>query len=319
MPVTAETLISYADGIHAIDACYVRPRLAAIHLIVERGRAAFFDTGTTHSLPQVRAALARLGLAAEAVDYVIPSHVHLDHAGGAGAMMRAFPNATLVVHPRGARHLIDPQRLLAGTVGVYGAERTRELYGEVIPVDAVRVHEAADGMVLALAGRPLTLYHTPGHARHHICLHDGRSGALFAGDMLGLSYRELDRDGRTFVFPTTTPIQFEPEAMRESIRRLAALEPCCAYLTHFSRVDDVPALVADLLRLVDAHVELARLANRGTPAERHLRLVEALWQLLREEKARHGWTLDDRSLRALFAGDLELNAQGLEVWLDDGG
>lgn len=313
-----ETLISYPQGIHTIDALYERPRLAAIHLLVEDGRAAFFDTGTTHSLPQVLAALDRLGLTPESVDYVIPSHVHLDHAGGAGAMMRAFPNATLVVHPRGARHLIDPARLLAGTVEVYGAARTAALYGEIVPVDAARVREAADGMTLDLAGRRLTLYDTPGHARHHICLHDAGSDALFTGDMLGLSYRELDRDGRTFVFPTTTPVQFDPPAMRASIARLLALRPACAYLTHFSRVDDVPALGADLLRLVDAHVELARLANWGTPEARHARLVEALWQLLLEEKARHAWTLDDAALRALFANDLELNAQGLEIWLDAG-
>lgn len=311
-----ETLISYAQGIHAIDALYERPRLAAIHLLVEDGRAAFFDTGTTHSLPQVLAALDRLGLTPGSVDYVIPSHVHLDHAGGAGAMMRAFPDATLVVHPRGARHLIDPARLLAGTVAVYGAARTAALYGDIVPVDAARVREASDGMTLDLAGRRLTLYDTPGHARHHICLHDAKSGALFTGDMLGLSYRELDRDGRTFAFPTTTPVQFDPPAMRASIGRLLALGPSCAYLTHFSRVADVPALGADLLRLVDAHVELARLANWGAPAERHARLVEALWRLLLEEKARHGWTLTDAALRALFANDLELNAQGLAVWLD---
>jgi hydroxyacylglutathione hydrolase len=311
-----ETLISYADGVHAIDALYVRPRLAAIHLIVEKGRAAFFDTGTTHSLPQVLDALRRLGLTPGSVDYVIPSHVHLDHAGGAGAMMRAFPEATLIVHPRGARHLIEPGKLMAGTVAVYGQARTDALYGEVVPVDPARLVEARDGMTVDLAGRPLLLLDTPGHARHHICLYDARTESIFTGDMFGLSYRELDVAGRPSVFATTTPVHFDPPAMRTSLDRLLALQPKTAYLTHFSRVGEVARLAADLWRLVEAHAEIARFANWGEPAERHARLVEALWQLLLEEKARQGWTLDDSALRALFADDLELNAQGLAVWLD---
>ena len=315
-----QTLISYSDGIHAIDALYVRPRLASIHLIVENGRAAFFDTGTTHSLPQVLAALDSLGLKPESVDYVIPSHVHLDHAGGSGAMMRAFPQATLIVHPRGARHLVDPAKLVAGTVAVYGQQRTDELYGEIVPVDPARLVEASDGMVVDLAGRPLTLIDTPGHARHHLCLYDARTEAIFTGDMFGLSYRELDVDGKPFVFATTTPVHFDPPAMRQSLDRLLALKPKLAYLTHFSRVGahvgDLERLAADLWRLVEAHVEIARFANWGEAADRHARIVEALWQLLLEEKARQGWTLDDAALRALFDDDLDLNAQGLEVWLD---
>lgn len=310
------TLISYADGIHAIDALYVRPRLASIHLIVEHGRAAFFDTGTTKSMPQVLSALKDLGLTPESVDYVIPSHVHLDHAGGAGAMMKAFPKATLIVHPRGSRHLIAPEKLVAGTVAVYGAERTEALYGEIYPVDAARVLEATDGMAVDLAGRKLTLLDTPGHAKHHLVLHDARTDSIFTGDMFGLSYRELDVDGRNFVFATTTPVHFDPGAMRTSLDRMLALKPKTAYLTHFSKVTDIARLGEDLWRLVEAHADIARLANWGTAEERQARLVEALWQLLLEEKARQGWTLSDEALHTLFADDLDLNAQGLAVWLD---
>lgn len=313
-----ETLISFQHGIHAIDALYLRPRLAAIHLIVENGRAAFFDTGTTHSLPQVLDALKRLGLGPDAVDYVIPSHVHLDHAGGAGAMMRAFPRATLVVHPRGSRHLVDPAKLVAGTVAVYGAEATERLYGEIVPVDVGRLVEASDGMELDLAGRALRLIDTPGHAKHHLCLFDAKSESIFTGDMLGLSYRELDIAGKVSVFATTTPVHFDPAAMRQSLDRLLAFHPKAAYLTHFSRVTEVPRLVADLWRLVESHMEIARFANWGSGEDRHARLVEALWRLVLEEKARQGWRLEDAALRELFAGDLELNAQGLEVWLDSG-
>lgn len=311
-----QDLIVWGDGIHAIDAHYVRPRLAAIHLIVERGRAAFFDTGTVHSLPRVLAALQSLGLTADDVDYVIPSHVHLDHAGGAGAMMQAFPTARLVVHPRGVRHMVEPAKLMAGTIAVYGEAKARALYGELVPVPAARVIEATEGLVIDLAGRPLRVLDTPGHARHHICLWDARSATVFTGDMLGLSYRELDVDGRPSVWPTTTPVQFDPPAMRDSIARLLALQPRAACLTHFSRVTDVARLGADLLRLVDAHVAAAREVAAAGGDDRHARLLAALRALALAERERQGWRLDDAALGELLGVDLELNAQGLEIWLD---
>lgn len=308
------TLISYHDGIHTIDALYTRPRLAAIHLIIESGRAAIFDTGTNASLPQVLDALKQLGVTHDAVEYVIPSHVHLDHAGGSGAMMQAFPRARLVVHPRGARHLADPAKLIAGTVAVYGAKATRALYGDIVPVPGERIVEASDGMTLDLAGRRLTLIDTPGHARHHVCLIDGRTGSIFAGDMFGLSYRELDVGDRQAIFPTTTPVQFDPAAMHASIDRLLELSPPAIYLTHYSQVRDVYRLGADLHRLIDAHCDAAR--GVAGSADRHRDLVDALTTLLREESIRQQWRLGDAELLDLFANDLDLNAQGLEVWLD---
>jgi glyoxylase-like metal-dependent hydrolase (beta-lactamase superfamily II) len=311
MPV----LIPYDHDIFAIDAEYVRPRLAAIHLIHEAGRVAFFDTGTRNSLPSVEAALAELGLTAAAVDYVIPSHVHLDHAGGAGAMMAAFPSARLVVHPRGARHMADPSKLWAGTVAVYGEAEATALYGEVIPVAPVRIVEAHEGHVVSLAGRQLTVLDTPGHARHHICLHDARSGHVFAGDMFGLSYRELDVGGRMSIFPTTTPVQFDPEAMCSSIRRLLALNPGAIYLTHFGRVTDVARLGADLLRLIEAHVRIGT-SCASSGAGREEALVNGLRDLVIAEKRKQGWEIADAELLKLLATDIALNARGLAVWLD---
>ena len=308
-------LTSYEHGIHVIDAGYVRPHLAAIHLIVEAGRVALVDTGTSHALPAVGTALAQLGLSAEAVDYVILTHVHLDHAGGAGAMMRAFPNAKLVVHPRGARHMIDPSKLIAGTQAVYGVEATTRLYGEIFPVAAERVIEAADGDILDLAGRQLVCLDTPGHARHHIAIVDRASGGIFAGDNFGVSYRELDTDGRQFVFPTTTPVQFEPEAMHATIDRLLAYAPPVVYLTHFGQLREVAAHAADLHRQVAAQVEIA-LREKDAGDARHKRIRDGLEAMLREELAGFGGHLPLEAAVALHANDLELNAQGLGVWLD---
>lgn len=308
-------LIPYEHGIFAIDADYVRPQLAAIHLIVENGRAAFVDTGCNNSLPNVMAALDELGIAPGSVDYVILTHIHLDHAGGAGAMMQTFPNARLVVHPRGARHMADPTRLIEGAAAVYGQEEVRRLYGEVLPIDARRIIEATHGLEVDLAGRQLCCLDTPGHARHHIALVDKKTGHIFTGDIFGLSYRELDTDGRQFIFPTTTPVQFDPVAMHASIDLLMSYQPGAVYLTHFSQIRDTAAKALELHRLVDAHVAIAR-REKNAGADRHARIREGLEQLLLNESRRFGCHLPASEILEIFDTDLELNAQGLGVWVD---
>lgn len=305
----------YGNGIIAFDAGYVRPILAAIHVIVESGRVAFVDTGSNDSVPNAQAALEKLELDAAAVDYVILTHIHLDHAGGAGSMMAAFPNAKLVVHPRGARHMAEPSQLVAGVTAVYGDAYVRRVYGEIIPVPAGRIIEASDGCTLSLAGRELLFLDTPGHARHHICIVDRKTGGIFSGDLFGLSYREHDVDGRPFIFPTTTPTQFEPEAMHASIDRLLSFKPEAIYLTHYGRVVDVEPLANDLHRRLDALVGYAMQAS-GTGEQRHTMLKAMLTTYLFDELQAHGCPLPSGRILELWETDLELNAQGLEVWLD---
>lgn len=305
----------YGNGIVAFDAGYIRPILAAIHMIVDHGRVAFVDTGHNDALPNALAALERVGLDVTAVDYVILTHIHLDHAGGAGAMMQAFPNAKLVVHPRGARHMAEPSKLVAGVKAVYGEEYVERVYGDIIPVPAERIIEAVDDLVLQLGQRPLLCIDTPGHARHHICIIDDKASAIFTGDTFGLSYRELDVDGREFIFPTTTPTQFEPDAMREGIERIVCYDPEAVYLTHYGRLPNVELLGRDLLRRLAALVEIAE-GQRAAGAERHARIKQGISDYLLAEVRAHGCTLPEAQILEIWATDLELNAQGLAVWLD---
>ena len=301
-------------GIHAIDTGFVRPYFDESHLVVERGRAAFVDVGTNFSVPGLLAALSGLGLAHEAVDYVIVTHVHLDHAGGAGEMMRLLPHAKLVVHPRGARHMIDPRRLWAGATAVYGDEVMRRNYGTLVPVDGARVIEAPDGLTIELGGRPLRFLDTPGHARHHFCVWDEASRSMFTGDTFGLAYRELASDRGRFVMPTTTPVQFEPEALVASIDRLVGHEPQAMLLTHYSRVTEIERLAGELRHQIGELATLG-LAADGTP-DRAARLRQGVRELVHGWVQDHGTPLPLPAVDALLDVDIELNAQGLEAWLD---
>ena len=309
-------LTRYEHDIYSVDAEYVRPKHAAIHLILENGRVAFVDTGCNDSIPNALRALDELGVSVDSVDYVMLSHIHLDHAGGAGTMMKLFPNARLVVHPRGAWHMAKPARLMESVATVYGIEETRRLYGEVLPIDASRIIEATHETSIDLAGRKLLCLDAPGHAKHHIAIVDSKSGHIFSGDTFGLSYPELDTDGRQFIFPTTTPVQFEPQAMHASIEMLMSYRPQAIYLTHFGQICDVAAKALDLHRMIDAHVAIA-LREKKAGAERHARIRVGLDELLLEETKRFGCRLADADVLKVFDADLELNTQGLVVWLDN--
>jgi glyoxylase-like metal-dependent hydrolase (beta-lactamase superfamily II) len=314
MPAPDRFLQRHADGIHFIDTGFHRPRFDASYLIVESGRGAFVDTGTNHSVPRLLAALDAVGLTPAQVDWVVATHVHLDHAGGVGLLMQHLPEARLLVHRLGARHLIDPSRLMDGARAVYGPEEVSRSYGDVVGVAAERVVITRDGMTIDWAGRTLQFLDTPGHARHHHCLWDAKSRGFFTGDTFGLSYREFDTDRGPWLLPTTTPVQFEPEALRTSVQRLLSFDPQWMYLTHYGPVGDVPSLGCQLLEQIDELVALGR-AAAGT-ADRHARLKQDLADVYLRRLREHGCTLAESAVLELLAMDIELNAQGIACWLD---
>lgn len=312
--MSVQTVQTLPHGIHMIDTGFHRPHFDAAYLVVEQGRGAFIDTGTNFGVPRLLAALDFAGLDVDAVDWLIVTHVHLDHAGGAGLLLQSLPNARFVVHPRGARHMIDPSALYEGARAVYGDEAMAASYGTIVPVPAQRVVQTCDGMTLELAGRPLMFIDTPGHARHHHCIWDAASRGFFTGDTFGISYREFDTDRGAFAMLTTTPVQFEPPKLRESIERMLSFEPQWMYLTHFGRIGEVPRMAAQLFEQIDAMVEIGRVAPHGEA--RHAALKQDLARLYLERLRAHGVTLPDAALLDLLAIDIELNAKGLAIWLD---
>jgi glyoxylase-like metal-dependent hydrolase (beta-lactamase superfamily II) len=306
-------LTRHPDGITAVDTEYLHPGHAAAHVIQHAGRAAFVDVGTNYSVPYLLAALEALGVAREAVDYVFLTHVHLDHAGGAGRLMSELPNALAVLHPRGAPHMIDPEKLIAGSKVVYGDERFRRLYGDIVPIPAERVRVVQDGEHYSLAGRDLELIHTPGHALHHYAIVDEAHASIFTGDTFGISYRELDTPNGAFITPTTTPTQFDPAQLVASIDRMVSYGPESMYLMHYSRVTGVPRLAQSLKAQIHELVSIVeRHAGAPDPYAATRADMRDLWLGLAR---RHGCTLPDAQIEKLLEGDLDLNTQGLMVWL----
>lgn len=302
------------DGIFTIDTGFHRDRFDAAYLVVEGGRGAFIDTGTALAVPRLLAALDALGVARDAVDFIIPTHVHLDHAGGVGQLAQALPDAQVVVHPRGARHLIDPTELWRGALAIYGQAQMDRAYGHLEPVPAERVRTTADDETIALAGRPLRFAHTPGHCLHHHCIWDARSRGWFTGDNFGMAYPEFVVAGRPFIFPTTTPVQFDPPAMVASIHRLLSDEPERMYLTHYGRIAGIAdcgarleAMLADTLTVVGT--------VQDAP-DRLAALIEALTTLHVRRAQEFGVALPESRIRALLRDDMALNAAGIGVWLD---
>lgn len=306
-------------GVYLIDTGFQRPRFDAAYLLVHEGRAAFLDTGTQLALPRHLAAVQALGLPPEAVEWIIPTHVHLDHAGAVGGLVQAYPRARVLVHPRGARHLADPSALRAGATAVYGEAEMLRSYGQVLPVPAERIVESHDEMLVHLGGRPLRLIDTPGHARHHHCIWDERTRGWFTGDTFGLSYREFDQGDqgeRAWILPSVTPVQFEPEALFATLDRLLAADPACVYLTHFGRVQQI-ARLADVFReQLQQMVALGERHRTEPPEPRHESLKQGLLQIHLHSLAREGSPMAAAQVQALLALDLELNAQGMACWLD---
>jgi glyoxylase-like metal-dependent hydrolase (beta-lactamase superfamily II) len=245
------------------------------------------------------------------VDWVVPTHVHLDHAGGVGQLMHALPQARCLVHPRGARHMVDPSALWAGASAVYGQAEMQRSYGALLPVPESRVVTSTDGATVQLGGRPLLLAHTPGHAKHHHCVWDATTRTWFTGDTFGLSYREFDTPTGPWLLPSAT-----------SVQRLLAAQPLFVALTHYGRVGgsvaEVQRLGTLLLQLLGEMVALGHRTQRDDQPhdKRHERLKQGQLDIFSRSLQAHGCTLSNAAVASLLAIDLELNAQGMAVWLD---
>jgi len=308
----------YAPRMHArttID-CDFSPRFTCAYLRVANDECAFIEAHTSHAVPKLLAALAAAGKRVEDVRYVVVTHAHLDHAGGAGALLSHLPNAILLAHPRAARHLIDPSKLVASATSVYGKERFAKLYGTIDPIPQERVRALEDGATFELGGATFTVHHTAGHAKHHFIVHDPRIHTVYTGDTFGLVYPQLQR-GKRFALASTSPTDFDPIEARKSIDKVLSLEESAACLTHFDEVTDLDE-VASQLRAWIARSEgwlHAAVASGESQVVNHARIVAALRASIESESKRLGLSLSESDWE-LLATDIDLNAQGIAFVAD---
>jgi glyoxylase-like metal-dependent hydrolase (beta-lactamase superfamily II) len=300
------------DDIFCIEAMYQRPGLACCYLVQQGDAAAVIDTGTAHTIPNILKLIAQQGLQPEQIKYVMPTHVHLDHAGGVGELMRVLPEAELVVHPFGSRHMIDPSKLAAGATAVYGEAKFNDDFGQLKAVPEQRVIEAPDGFSIDLNGRRLLCLDTPGHARHHYCVYDEKSNGFFTGDTFGISYREFDSPNGQFIFAPSTPVQFDPDAWHKTIDRLMSYSPEQMYLAHYCRITDLPRMADMLRQSIDTYVELC---GSVTKENRYEQLKSGLLDIYLTQLKQHGCTLPLKKQKELLSLDLDINAQGLDIWM----
>ncbi|MGE4575512.1 MAG: MBL fold metallo-hydrolase [Candidatus Pseudothioglobus sp.] len=300
-----------ADGISVIDSGYFSKDFAAIYLLRQGNEVAIIETGNKYSATNVQKALEMDGLSFSDVSYIIPTHVHLDHAGGAGELMNRCQNAQLIVHPRGARHMIDPSKLIAGAIAVYGEANYKKLYGEIIPIDSSRVIEADDNFILDFEGRELKFIDTPGHARHHFCIWDEMTGSMFTGDTFGVSYREFDKGNEVYIFPSTSPVQFDPEALIKSIEKLITYRPKRVCLTHFSAIDPTNKVVDQLIDGIHFVSSLAKEYASHREAEEIIEDEMMSYFLKGIKKVGND---DLEFCRDRLKLDVEINTQGLIYW-----
>lgn len=295
--------------LRVIDSGYVRPGFASCYLRIQGEEAAFVETNTSHAVPRLLEALRDEGLGPEQVRWIIVTHVHLDHAGGAATLLRACPNATLVAHPRAARHLIDPSRLVASSQAVYGEEVFVKLYGEIPPAPAERVLSLEDGASLPLGDAMFRFLHVRGHANHHFVVHDPARDTVYTGDAFGLAYPYLQRAGR-FAFASTSPTDYDGPAAKESVDRILGLGTKTACLTHFGEVDELEVMAEQLHEWLDVSQALFERILPLPEEEREKVAYPVLVEQMEAAAKKRGLELsaDDRELLSL---DMRLNAQGL--------
>ncbi len=296
-------------GIYAIDLYEEgKPFRSSAYLIKDK-KLALIETGSTRSHEALVAGLREAGVVPEDLDHIIVTHAHLDHAGGAGVMMAHSPKARLHAHPLACHHLIDPARLEQGTRAVYGDE-TEAIFGELRPVDGARVDVEEDGHRLKLGRHTLTFYHTAGHAKHHMCVFDDASRGLFSGDMVGIRYRP-EYTGWDFVygFPTTSPGDFDPDVMLDSLSRMEALKPERIFHTHFG--ESHPASQAfDFSR---RGVQYIQALLQQLPGDADYPMIHAaLSQIVAQDAQRQGHKVANVDPLAL---DLRLDSQGILVYI----
>ena len=320
MTVKKELKIEHIDdGIYNIETHYLNQEgIASCYLIEDKGELAFVETNTNYAVPYLLGAVEKLGFTLEQVKYVIVTHIHLDHAGGAGLLVSKLPRAKLLVHPRGRKHMIDPGKLIEGVKAVYGEKKYKKLYGDILPIPKERVRAVENAEVLTLGERELAFIDSPGHAKHHMFVFDKLTKSIFSGDAFGIGYPRFAFENFRLYFPSTSPVQFDPDRSIETYGKIVDLDPTRVLLTHYGSIEDIAGAHAQLNAWITFSAQTA--AKRYDEGYREKELYEILYndivarfdRILRDSRG-SGLTPGEKDFLFL---DSDLNAQGLALYIE---
>jgi len=295
-------MLRLAAGVSYCDLQFQsRPRIVAAALVHGPGGAAIVDPGPSSTLPTLQAALAETGLSMRDVTALLLTHIHLDHAGATGTLVRQNPGLRVYVHERGAPHLVDPSKLLASATMLYGNAMDK-LWGEVSPVPASALAVLKGGERIEAGGRAFDVAYTPGHASHHVSYFNSETGVAFVGDTAGIKIVE-----NGYVLPPTPPPDINLEIWEQSLRAIESWRPETLFLTHFGPHGAAGAHIAELRDHLALAADLVRqsLARDETDTQREIWFSEELRRELRRRLA------DAEGKSYEIAGRLDLSWRGL--------
>ncbi len=276
--------------------------------VIKDEKIAVIETSASASVPYILEGLKALEIAPEEVDYLIVTHIHLDHAGGAGLFLQHAKNAKFYVHPSGARHMIDPSRLIESAKSVYG-EQFETFFNPIVPIEEERVVQVEHGDTLPLGTRTFTFYHTPGHARHHISIYDDATNGMFTGDTAGVRFPIISKHVE-LVLPSTSPNQYDPEAMLTSIDFFEQKKLDTLYFGHYGAIQP-PAIAYDQIRYwTPIFVKATEQACEQSEdlQERCQKIEDSLYQAIENYTTGHGYPND---IRTIVKQDVEISTLGL--------
>ena len=297
-----------------VDCHYVKAEFATSYLLVHEGRGFFVECNTNYAIPYLVKAAHLAGLKTDEIDGLLITHVHLDHAGGAGLFLKEFPNATLYAHPKAAKHAIDPSRLIASATKVYGEVFMQKQYGTILPCDAIRVHALNDGEAILWKGVNLATKHTSGHANHHLCMIEPITRVLFSGDAFGVSYPELNKKSGLRIIASTSPTDFDGEAAIKVVEWVSDLAKkkmiTRVALTHFGILneDQIEAATNQLIAYLKFSIELVQKVKTENWDE--AKLVSEIRNAVQKGMGGASPLLEKEALNC-FEIDMKVNAQGL--------
>jgi len=304
--------IQLNDKVYVIDGFDLGVSERTGTYVIDEEELTIIDTSASPSVKHVKKGLATLGFTLDQVKYIIVTHIHLDHSGGAGLLLEECPNATVVVHPRGARHLAEPERLIAGAKAIYG-EKFAELFDPIIAIPKERLLIKDEGDTLKIGPAcTLAFLDTPGHAKHHFSIYNPVNNGIFAGDTVGVRYEQLIQDGIDLFLPSTSPNQFDPVAMQQSIDRMLGMDLDFIYYGHFGMTSKPNEALQQVSKWLVVFMEIAENVMKEQKGYEELaqRLSARVREYLRELNVS-----DDHEVYGLINLDMDVSSMGIIEYL----